>query len=70
MENNIQNYLDKNKIANRNPSHQGALTEMVGLRREYMNRIINNKLTPSVELGLKIKNALGVEKIEDVFLLE
>jgi putative transcriptional regulator len=68
MKNTIQNYLDENEIHNRTLSNQGKLAEMVGVRREYINRIINDKITPTVPLAIRIARALGC-RVEDVFVL-
>lgn len=48
---------------------QAELARRVGVKREYMNRIINRKITPTVPLGLKIAKALGM-RVEDVFFEE
>ena len=48
---------------------QADLANMVGVKREYMNRIINRKVTPTVPLGMRIARALEVP-MEDLFLLE
>lgn len=45
---------------------QAELAGRVGVKREYLNKIINDKITPLVPLGLKIAQALGVQ-IEDIF---
>jgi DNA-binding XRE family transcriptional regulator len=47
---------------------QGQLAKRVGIKREYLNRIINNKVTPTVPLGIKISRHLGLI-VEDVFFL-
>jgi putative transcriptional regulator len=48
---------------------QGRLAEMVGVKREYLNRIINRKVTPTVPLGLRIAKVLEVA-MEDLFFIE
>jgi putative transcriptional regulator len=48
---------------------QGDLAKMVGVRREYINRIINKKITPTVPLGMRIAHALEVT-MEDLFTVE
>jgi len=45
---------------------QAELARSVGVKREYMNRIINRRITPTVPLGLKIAKALG-SSVEKVF---
>ncbi len=46
---------------------QAELARRVGVKREYMNRIINRKITPTVPLGMRIAKALDM-KVEDVFI--
>lgn len=48
---------------------QEVLAEMVGVKRAYINRIINNKITPTIPLGIKITRALN-STIEEVFILK
>lgn len=48
---------------------QVELAKKVGVKREYMNRIINRKITPSVVLGIRIAKALD-EFVEDIFFDE
>ena len=63
MENNIyQAITDRNMT-------QGDLAQKVGVRREYINRIINQKITPSVPLGMRIAHALGLP-MEAVFIVK
>ncbi len=63
MENNIyKNIREKNMT-------QGDLAEMVGVRREYLNRIIHSKITPSIPLGIRIARSLGLQ-VEEVFILK
>jgi DNA-binding XRE family transcriptional regulator len=47
---------------------QADLAKMVGVKREYINRIINCKVTPTVPLGMRIAQALEVP-MEDLFVL-
>jgi len=62
MKNNIYKILlDKNMI-------QAELADKIGVKREYINRIINNKVNPSVILGIKIAEALETP-MEKVFIL-
>ena len=63
MENNIHWV-----ISNKNMT-QGELAQRVGVTREYINRIINRKVTPTVPLGLRIARALRVP-MEDLFIIE
>lgn len=48
---------------------QAELARIVGVKREYMNRIIHQKIIPTVPLGMRIASALGVS-VEDLFILE
>ncbi len=48
---------------------QVELARIVGVKREYINRIIHQKITPTIPLGMRIANALGVS-VEDLFILE
>lgn len=48
---------------------QGDLAQMVGVKREYINRIINRKVTPTIPLGIRIAKALEVS-IEDLFFID
>ncbi len=48
---------------------QTELAQIVGIRREYLNRIINRKVTPTVPLGMRIAKALSMH-VEDLFIIE
>ncbi len=48
---------------------QGDLAKKVGIRREYINRIINRKINPTVPLGIRIARALKVP-VEDLFTID
>ena len=48
---------------------QTDLAQLVGVRREYINRIIHRKITPTVPLGIRIANALDVP-LEELFILD
>jgi DNA-binding XRE family transcriptional regulator len=48
---------------------QAELARLVGVKREYINRIIHQKITPTVPLGMRIANVLGVP-VEKLFILE
>ncbi len=63
MNNNIYLIIQEKKMT------QGELAKMVGVRREYINRIINQKITPTIPLGVRIAKALNT-KVEDLFILE
>lgn len=63
MDNNI------NKILHNLNWTQEVLAAMVEVKREYINRIINNKITPTIPLGMKIARALD-KTVEEVFNLE
>lgn len=45
---------------------QAELARRVGVKREYINRIISRKITPTIPLGLRIAKTLGM-KVEDIF---
>ena len=63
MDNNIYKAIRKRNMT------QADLAEMVGVKREYMNRIINRRVTPTVPLGMRIAHALGLP-MEDLFIIE
>ncbi len=60
MTNNIYEVIQEKNMT------QGDLAQKVGVKREYINRIINCKITPTVPLGLRIAKALGM-KMEEIF---
>ena len=62
MNNNIHKVIQEKNMT------QGDLAQKVGIRREYVNRIINCKITPSVPLGIRIARALDLT-VEDLFIL-
>jgi putative transcriptional regulator len=62
MENNIYRIL-----VNKNMT-QAELARRVGVKREYMNVIINRKITPTIPLGMRIARALG-KTCEEVWVL-
>jgi putative transcriptional regulator len=62
MDNNIYPTIRKKNMT------QADLAGMVGVKREYINRIINRKVTPTVPLGMRIAKALNVP-IEDLFII-
>lgn len=63
--------LDNNiyKILSRQNSSQAELGRKIGVKREYINHIINRKIIPRTPLALKIAKALGVP-VEEVFFEE
>ena len=63
MENNIYKVIRQKNMT------QADLARIVGVKREYINRIINRKITPTVPLGLRIANALSVP-VEELFFVE
>jgi DNA-binding XRE family transcriptional regulator len=63
MDNNIYRVIIEKEMT------QADLARMVGVKREYVNRIINRKVTPTVPLGMRIANALEVS-MEDLFIIE
>jgi putative transcriptional regulator len=46
---------------------QAELAKKVGVKTEYMNRIINGKIIPTLPLGMRIARALD-KRVEDIFL--
>jgi putative transcriptional regulator len=60
MKNGIKQELKKQGFT------QADLAKRVGVKREYINRIINDKTTPTIPLGIKISAALGCI-VEDIF---
>ena len=62
MENNIHEVITAKKLT------QAELARKVGVKREYINRIIKSKVTPTIPLGMRIANALDVT-VEDLFVL-
>ena len=62
MNNNISEVMQKKNMT------QGVLAQRVGIRREYINRIINRKVTPTIPLGMRIALALDVT-VEYLFIL-
>ena len=63
MDNNIYRVIVRKNMT------QADLAKKVGVKREYINRIINRKITPTVPLGMRIANALEVP-MEDLFIIE
>jgi DNA-binding XRE family transcriptional regulator len=59
MQNAIQRILSAKKMT------QAQLAERVGIKREYLNKIINSHINPTINLAIKIGQALDmpVEKI-------
>jgi putative transcriptional regulator len=62
MDNNIYRVIQRKNMT------QANLAQMVGVKREYINRIINRKVTPTVPLGMRIAKALRVP-MEDLFII-
>ncbi len=62
MENNIYQVITARNLT------QAELARKVGVKREYINRIINRKVTPTIPLGMRIANALDVS-VEELFVL-
>jgi DNA-binding XRE family transcriptional regulator len=59
----------KNKIGfymKHNRMNQAELSSWVGVRREYMNKLIHGRIQPGVLLALKIADALGVS-VKDLY---
>ena len=62
MDNNIYRIILQRNMT------QANLAQMVGIKREYINRIINRKVTPTVPLGMRIAKALDVP-MEQLFVI-
>lgn len=62
MDNNIYRVIRQRNMT------QANLASMVGIKREYINRIINRKVTPTVPLGMRIAKALEVP-MEELFVI-
>jgi putative transcriptional regulator len=62
MDNNIYRLIRQKNMT------QASLANLVGVKREYINRIINRKVTPTVPLGMRIAKALEVP-MEDLFVI-
>ncbi len=60
MENSIYQVLISKNMT------QAELARRVGVKREYINRIINRKIVPTIPLGMRIARALG-KKVEEIF---
>lgn len=63
MKNNIRVNRATNKIS------QEELAKMVGVSRQTINAIENNKYFPSLELGLKLSNVLKCS-VNELFSLD
>jgi putative transcriptional regulator len=63
MDNNIYRVISQRRMT------QADLANMVGVKREYINRIINRKVTPTIPLGIRIANALELP-MEELFFIE
>ncbi len=48
---------------------QTWLAEQVGVTRQTMSNLINNRFCPSLDIAFKIANVLGL-KLDDVFYYE
>ncbi len=62
MDNNIYPIIRRKNMT------QANLAEKVGVKREYINRIINRRITPTVPLGMRIARVLEVP-MEELFVL-
>lgn len=47
---------------------QADLADAIGVKREYVNRIINRKVTPTVALALRIAKTLNTT-VDELFVL-
>ena len=63
MDNNIHKVIRQKNMT------QAELAKKVGVKREYINRIINRKITPTIPLGMRIAKALEVS-VEDLFFID
>jgi putative transcriptional regulator len=63
MDNNIYKVIRQKNMT------QSDLAKKVGIKREYINRIINGKITPKIPLGMPIAKALEVS-VEDLFFID
>ena len=63
MDNNIDQVIREKNIT------QGELAQALGVNHEYITRIINQEIIPTVLLGVRIANALEVP-LEDLFAIE
>ena len=63
MDNNISKVIREKRMT------QADLARLVGINRAYINRIIHKKITPTIPMGMRIANALGVS-LDDLFILE
>ena len=63
MNNNIDRVIREKRMT------QTELARLVGVKREYINRIIHRKITPTIPLGLRIAHVLEVS-MEELFILE
>jgi len=62
MDNNIYKWIRRKNMT------QADLAQTVDVKREYINRIINRKVTPIVSLGIRLANALVVA-MEGLFII-
>lgn len=63
VSNNILQYLEKHNMS------QTELGRKIGVKREYINRIINNDIITRWPLAMKIARVFGA-RMEDVFELK
>lgn len=63
MNNNIYRILTQKNMS------QAELARRIGMKRGYINRIINCKVTPTLSTAFKITKALG-KTIEDLWFEE
>lgn len=64
MKNNIKDIRKTQNIT------QEQLARIIDITLRQMQNIENNKNIPSVLIAIKIKKALNVENIEELFILE
>ena len=57
------------KILEERGIKQTWLAEQVGVTRQTMSNLINNRFCPSLDIAFKIANVLGL-KLDDVFYYE
>ena len=49
---------------------QQKLADLVGVTRQTINALENNRYNPSLKLAFKITKVLGRQAIEEVFILD
>lgn len=60
MTNNIARYIGRQIGESTKFENQKELAEAAGMKREYLNRIINRHVCPTIKTALKISRALNI----------